>query len=247
MTVQIYALVDPNTGVCRYVGKTKHSIEKRLKGHLSDAYRFNGKNIPRFSWINKLLSFGQKPKAILLEIVHDDDWQAAEQMWVHEMRGRFQGLLNATNGGDGIHGHQHSNETRLRQSESARRRYEKPGEKEKTSLSVRASFSTQEGKDALSSAAKKRWANPEYREALSSKLADRSRTPQSRARTSAIHKGKVVSAEQKAKISSANTGKRWTDEMREAASIRRLGKKHSPETIEKMKAAYARRKAMQDG
>lgn len=239
--VNIYALVDPRNGHCRYVGKTKNCISKRLSGHVNDSNRRQFENLPRFLWIRKLASLGLRPEVRLLEVVSAEDWIQAEQMWVSEMAARFE-LLNATSGGDGIHGLVHSAETKRKQSDAAKRRYQCSEEKRKTSEAVKAAFATEAGKIALSSAAKKRWADADYREKVAPKLAEASKSAEARARTASMHKGKVLSPETKAKISAANSGRKWTQEQKEKHSQKLTGRKHSPLTIEKMKASWASRR-----
>lgn len=72
--VSIYVLVDPTTKEARYVGKTKHDIQHRLKGHLNDAVRRKFENVPRFRWIRKLLSAGISPIALAVEVTSADEW-----------------------------------------------------------------------------------------------------------------------------------------------------------------------------
>lgn len=235
-TVTIYALLDPRDMRCRYVGKTKHDVQKRLRGHINDAKRRAGE-IPRFRWINALEKSGVLPLAVVLEKVSADDWQAAEQMWVCEMRHRFPDLLNATDGGDGIHGHIHSEQTKRRQSEAARARYQDPEESRRTAQAVRAAFDRPEVKAKLKENARIKFSDPEFLKGLRERNKKVASTPEARLRISLLHKGKTLSDEAKKKIGDANRGRQWTPEQKKAASGRRAGQKHSPETIAKMRAA----------
>lgn len=184
--VTIYALVDPRDQRCRYVGKTKHAVVKRLRGHLSDARRRGGR-IRRFRWINDLVALGMQPTAIVLEQVHANDWQAGEQMWVAEMRARFPDLLNATAGGDGIHEHQHTAETRARMSVSAKARYAKrPPKLPKIRRSTKG-----------------RVVSPEWRAKISASKMGQPRSEASRLKQAETRRGKKHSEDTKQKIRAA--------------------------------------------
>lgn len=234
--VNIYALIDPRDGRCRYVGKTKNDLEKRLRGHINDAKRRPGE-IARFRWINALAKSGVVPLIKTLEVVSPDDWQAAEQMWIHEMRARFPGLLNGTDGGDGIHGYQHSMAARRKIAEAHKALNSNIEHRLATSASVKAAFATDRGQAALKEAARKRWTDPEYRRKVVEGMRAAAGTDEARARTRALHTGKSVSQEARDKISLANKGKRRTDEQRKALSELRRGRRYSEEAKAKMRAA----------
>jgi len=234
MSVSIYVLIDPRDGHARYVGKTKLDIQKRLLGHLSDARR-DRKNIARFIWIKRLVALSLLPEIDLLEIVDDCNWQEAEQFWIAFLRGSGCDLLNATAGGDGIHNHKHTEETRRKQSEAAKRRYQIPGERERSGAAVRAAYEDPEKRELLRLAWFRR--DPAKRMRFSEIGVAISRTPEGRERLSRISKGRVVSAETRKKISEKAIGRRWSDEQRAKCSERRKGKKHSEETKAKISAS----------
>jgi len=98
----IYGLYDPRTNEIRYVGKTKNSIECRLREHLCDARNIMHGNKrrrinKRYAWIISLLIQGELPGIKLLEIVSLDNWKAREIHWI----ARLPCLTNMTIGGDG--------------------------------------------------------------------------------------------------------------------------------------------------
>jgi hypothetical protein len=57
----IYSLVDPRTGVPRYIGKTVH-LRSRLNHHVSRAVDSS----PRGEWIRELKANGLRPTAVVL-------------------------------------------------------------------------------------------------------------------------------------------------------------------------------------
>ena len=95
----IYALIDPRTSECRYVGKADN-MEARLRGHIRPCHL--KENWPRINWIKKLLSLGLTPEMIHLETVPQSEWVDAERWWIAYMKGLGARLTNATIGGDGI-------------------------------------------------------------------------------------------------------------------------------------------------
>jgi hypothetical protein len=94
MAVTIYGLVDPRTGVVRYVGKANDSA-KRLKTHIRDARR---RNSPVHCWIRKLAGVGLTPEMRVLEAV-EGDWREVERRLIAEYRAAGK-LLNVADGGD---------------------------------------------------------------------------------------------------------------------------------------------------
>lgn len=96
---KIYGLVCPRLGMIRYIGKTKNTLEGRLKGHLSDARMFKYKHHTS-RWIRKLLRDDLSPDIVLLEEV-SGDWVKAEIWWIAQGRKLGWPLTNSTIGGDG--------------------------------------------------------------------------------------------------------------------------------------------------
>jgi len=95
--VYIYALVDPENGDIRYIGKSIRP-ELRLKDHMNDV-----SNCHRSHWLQSLKKQGAKPDLLILEKIHGDwPWQHSERYWI--ARGRREGwpLTNNTSGGDGV-------------------------------------------------------------------------------------------------------------------------------------------------
>lgn len=242
--VSIYALIDPRDQRCRYVGKTKLSVEVRLCGHLSDARR-RGCRIPRFRWINELLRLGLRPTVKTLEVVDAADWKTAEKMWINEFRHRFHDLLNVTDGGDGADGYKHTEASKAALREKALKRYALTSDfdRARASASIKAALSRPEVKERLSASLKETFARPEIRQRLSVAQLISCARQEVRQKRSAALKGRVFSEEHKAAISVAMTGKKRSQESVARQIEKMRGRKHSEETLLKMRATWARRKA----
>lgn len=89
----IYALVDPDTGQPRYVGKSDNPIY-RFRRHLKD-----DSDTHKSRWIRTLLRNGKFPKLRVLQAVRFDEWQEAERYWIAQFR--YCELTNSTEGGIG--------------------------------------------------------------------------------------------------------------------------------------------------
>lgn len=95
-TAFIYALNDPITGNCRYVGKADRP-RKRLTDHIREAA--TGKTY-RDCWVRSLLAGGLRP---VLEILHEcpfDEWPLWERAWIKASREIGYSLTNLTDGGE---------------------------------------------------------------------------------------------------------------------------------------------------
>ena len=114
----IYALCDPDTNEVRYVGKADNPTE-RYKAHLLTVGR---PNTHRKAWVQSLIRQGKKPLLKLLEEVTGDNWRERERWWIAEMRHRGARLTNLTDGGDGVDGYHHTEETRRKLAEISRQR-----------------------------------------------------------------------------------------------------------------------------
>lgn len=64
-TINIYALVDPDSLTVNYVGATTLELKIRKSAHISNAKRKSC--APVYMWLFDLLKNGKKPKIVLLE------------------------------------------------------------------------------------------------------------------------------------------------------------------------------------
>lgn len=241
MTATIYALIDPRTGECRYVGKTKARPERRLAQHINDARRKKFEALPRFRWIKSLQPLA--PRILVLEECVRC-WREAEAEWIAVLRREGARLLNCTNGGEGIEGFRHSAETKAKMSASAiriaadlelkARRTQasvaarlSPGVRARQSTALRAAFARPEVKARLSAAQK----------------ASVATSPERSARLGNLMRGRAVSEETREKLRYAALLRAPLSQLTRAKmAASRTGRKHSPETIEKIRAAAKNRK-----
>jgi len=98
---QIYGLVDPDTHLIVYVGKSVLSLRVRLSGHEYKA-RSGRTNTPVGCWIRRLQLEGKRPEIILLETTNGR-WQDSERAWIRKLRSEGACLLNVHVGGNGAH------------------------------------------------------------------------------------------------------------------------------------------------
>lgn len=108
----IYALCEYPSWEPRYIGKTTQRAGQRHKAHIRAAKR--GSVLPVHRWLRKQIAAGRRLAIKHLQWVPaSGDWIAAERRWIEEYRptGR---LLNLTDGGEGLTGHEFSPEHRAK-------------------------------------------------------------------------------------------------------------------------------------
>lgn len=115
----IYGLIDPETGLIRYVGKSCRGFQ-RAWDHMKPYSLKKGESTHKTRWIQKLAEQGLRPKPVVLEIC-DDKYKTTEReiWWIKELRSSGIALTNVTDGGEGAPGMIHSAETRKKIAEKA--------------------------------------------------------------------------------------------------------------------------------
>lgn len=114
----VYALLDPETNVIRYVGKTTYTLNKRFNNHISTAKTTKVKS-KVLNWIRKLQKKNLKPIIMELEQFNNEiDLNNAEIFYISYFRFLTTNLLNLTDGGDGVTGFNVSKQTRNKISNS---------------------------------------------------------------------------------------------------------------------------------
>ena len=108
----IYALCERESMEPRYVGKTTQCIIDRAKAHMRAAMR--GGSRPVLRWLRKRHEAGGSALMLLEHVPPHGDWAARERHWIQEFKRRGHQLLNLTEGGEGLAGHQFSAEHRAR-------------------------------------------------------------------------------------------------------------------------------------
>lgn len=94
--VAIYGLVDPNSGVLRYVGKA-NCPATRLKQHVATAKRKNSSQ--KDKWLNSLNAL---PQIVILGVCSESDWPELETRWIALAKDMGASLTNARPGGEGV-------------------------------------------------------------------------------------------------------------------------------------------------
>ena len=100
MPDRIYALTDPRTEQVRYIGKTSHALDWRLKKHIAAARTRKGTYL--LHWLRQLQDEGLSPDIQLLTMVAKVRWQETERAWIAFGRERGWPLTNSTEGGEGL-------------------------------------------------------------------------------------------------------------------------------------------------
>jgi hypothetical protein len=109
MKTYIYALKDPRTDEVRYVGKTAH-LRIRYNQHVNITQLKKRRRTHLSNWIFLLESLGLKPTLQILEETEKDNWVELERKWIKH----FTNLCNSTEGGEGLLGFKHSDDTKQR-------------------------------------------------------------------------------------------------------------------------------------
>lgn len=151
----IYALIDPTTRQCRYVGKTgQKNPRARLRAHINRACADPGARHCA-SWISGLLRQGYEPEMMELEKVVSD-WEEAERFWIANMRFLGADLTNMTVGGGGDNRSIPSDDVRAKISRAARLQFSTPEARIAAATFARDAWKKQ------SDAKKLKWKDPEY-------------------------------------------------------------------------------------
>ena len=86
--IYIYALIDPGTGVPRYVGQTTN-LDARLKMHLSTP-----SSVAVKIWIHSLKQEGKQPSIQMLEKTNLKEANGREAYWIRHIISRGNDILN---------------------------------------------------------------------------------------------------------------------------------------------------------
>ena len=211
MAKGIYCYIDKKNDKIVYVGKDSH-IDKnaRHKAHLASSMHDQQQ-------INKILQNNPNRYAyqVLWKIDNctDDYLNQTEISYIKKYNPKF----NFTEGGDGISGFQHSEETRKKISEAQKGKA--PWNKEKVNIYSK-----------------------ETRKKMSEAKKGKTLSEETRKKMSEAHKGKTLSEETRKKISEANKGKTLSKETRKKMSENNpkywKGKTFSEETRKKMSESH---------
>lgn len=126
---RIYALIDPISGLVKYIGKTVQPLNRRLYYHILDSKKYNYRNA---QWIKFLSKSYLRPEIKLVEECAEN-WAEREKFWINHFRAICD-LTNDTDGGEGALGGIVSQESREKISASKKEYWKIPGVRKKQSI-----------------------------------------------------------------------------------------------------------------
>lgn len=265
MDVYIYALCDPVTSECRYVGKTVN-LRQRFYGHLVK----HECNQYKRRWIDGLIARGLRPIMRILEVIEnsdDEDWQCREVYWISRKRDEGCRLTNLDGGG--VSGRVLSDETKQKLRVLNLGKTVSDEVRKKMSDRLKGVPFTKEHSAAIAKTLIGRPVSHETRQKISQANTGRKFSPETIARfrarkptvlppehyqkLSALFTGQKMSEEQKqklrkpkslearSKMSAARKGFVNSPEARAKISKANKGKKRTDETRARMKASWVNR------
>lgn len=127
-TFKIYALLEPDEDVVRYVGMTITDLRWRLYAHVKKNKRWK---TPRELWVKNLLDQGKLPRIKLIEETESkDDAINLERYWINHYRKISGDLLNVAdvgpNGGVVCIGTKHTDEHKKKISDATKGKKVRP-------------------------------------------------------------------------------------------------------------------------
>lgn len=102
----IYGLVDPHTGLIRYIGKTGWG-QARVRLHQTQLHK---DRTYKGNWLRKLKDEGLECEVEVLEVMPKELLSEGERFWIEYAKCLGWPLTNLTDGGEGLHGHVFSEE-----------------------------------------------------------------------------------------------------------------------------------------
>lgn len=211
-----------------YVGQTVRTLEKRIDQHKRRTESAISQAIKKYGWEN----FSAE---VLEECETQEQLDEREIFWIAKLDCISPKGYNLNEGGSG--GRTPMAETRKKQSESAKRRFQNLDEHLKMSTAQRIRFADPAEHEKLSKAQKKYFSNPEARK----KMSESKKNPSAVARINMSAAQKRRWDNEKARAKKSAETKKYFEEHPEAkeylAELNR-GKKQSAETRAKMSAAH---------
>lgn len=202
----------------QYVGRTKNDLTFRKYEHKASSseplYPFtkaiNKYGFENFEWIEVYSDISDESLLNQLEIECI--------LWFNT---KVPNGYNLTDGGDGVLNFKHSEESKKRMSEAAKRRIQ-----------------PEETKNKIRNTLKGRKHSPERIAKTSAAMKGVPKSEEGKKNMSAAMKGRVVSEETREKIRQSNLGKIMSKEAVEKVRQANLGKKHTAETLKKMSESH---------
>lgn len=163
VTCQIYALVDPRTLRIRYIGKTTKTLDERLRGHVYNAIKREG-TTHRDRWIQSLHTAGLAPEVVLVDsgVWDTSTFNEREIYWIAFYRAQNTRLTNMTEGGDGRHSYQASEETKEKMRGFWANKMQDNDYAQRVAEGNKLRWQTNdEGRALISQQSRDRWADPD--------------------------------------------------------------------------------------
>jgi len=109
----VYALIDPRNNEIRYVGMSTNGLVRPKKHLMPSSYNNkNKKHYHVYNWIRKLISLNLKPEIKVLESCSKENLYKREQYYILNYKEIGCNLTNKVDGGPGMLGLKHSEETK---------------------------------------------------------------------------------------------------------------------------------------
>jgi len=195
----------------QYVGQTIHTLKQRRKVHLADARR---KPKYRQAFHHAIAKYGPSKFKwkVLLRSNDPQTLLAAEVCFIAELGAKAPDGYNLTDGGEGMVGFTHSEESKCKMSRSGCKRYESEEEREKRRQGAlkwsKDNPMSEEKREKCRQGALKQWA--EMTDKAREKLRQGQRKPcseETKEKVRRAHLGKPLSEEHKEKLRQAKLGK----------------------------------------
>lgn len=166
----IYVLEHPLSSEVRYLGKTVQDPRRRLQHHMTLARTGRAKTHCA-NWIRSLLVEGLAPVMRIVETGPDEDgWKAAEVAWIAKLRTEGVRLTNLTNGGEGLPGRKHSEETKAKMRAASKIVQTDPDFRARHAAATRKAQACSETRRRHSESLKQFYSDPENRRKLTERL-----------------------------------------------------------------------------
>jgi len=174
---------------------------RRVRTHLSIARNRPDNKTHKYNWIRTLIEAGLCPLVEVVQTGSGGAWADAERDWIKHYRDRGADLTNVVDGGRGIRGFKHTQETRRRMSESAHAAGRTPSAEaiERARQVSLGRVASNETRLKMSAARKGKCHSREWVEKRAQSRRGKKFTPEQRMRLSQAHKGIKQTAETIAK------------------------------------------------
>jgi len=212
METIIYTLSDECE--IRYIGKTIN-FRKRYNSHINESVL---KRTHKEKWINKILTNSGKIIMEILDICEEKESDFIESYWISQFKTWGFNLVNLTSGGEGgspMKGKKHSEETKLKMSESHKNTYTGAWNK-----GIKMSDNFRKKISDSSKGKKKKPMSDETRKKISDSSKGKKKKPMS-------DETKLKISEKKKGIVSPNKGNKYNDVIKLQMSLSRLGVKRN--------------------